>query len=180
MEIKKVRVHTCNQRIEGYIVDRCSCRKFVTQEKAEQLKDDGVAANVITSYKTIDVEDNCPICDGADNFKKSCRVCGKTGKVLKKKNIFEYGEDIYMRPFLRTPRTATIEEEHVEYAYIKGDKDAGRRIELYHQLDQLSLVKLGAQLKDIKNGEILFEGTPEPEDNPKTATGRTYDYGRTI
>ena len=180
MEIKKVRVHTCNQKLEGYIVDRCRCRKFVTLEKAEQLKDDGVAANVITSYKTVEVEEKCPICEGADNLKKSCRMCGKTGKVFRKKSIFEYGEDIYIRPFLKTPRTATIEEEHVDYAYILGDKDAIKRIDLYHQLDQQSLAKLGAELRDAKTEEILFEGTPEPADDPRTATGRKYDWGRTI
>jgi hypothetical protein len=84
-----------------------------------------------------------------------------------------------MRPFLRTPRTATIEANHLDYAYILQNKDAAKRIELYHESDQLSLVKLGAQLRDTK-GEILFEGTPEPEDDPKKGQGRKYDYGRTI
>lgn len=177
--IKTVRVHTCLQKYEGYIAEKCTCRKFVTQEKAEQLKTDGYAAHVITSYRTIDVEDTCPICDDTD-LKKSCRVCNKTGKVPSKKTIFEYGEDIYMRPILRTPRTATIEKNHIEYAYVKLDKDAAKRIELYHQSDRLALAKLGAEIRDSETGEILIEGTPEPEDNPKTGTGRRYDYGRTI
>jgi hypothetical protein len=180
MEIKKVRVHTCTQRIDGYIEKKCKCRKFATLAKAEQLKDDGFAANVVISYKTIKIEDICPICSNDSNLKKSCNLCGKTGQVLKEKHSFEYGEDIYMTPFQRTPRTATIEEEHIEYAFIKGDRDAVRRIELYHQLDQLSLAKLGAELRDPKTGDILFEGTPEPANDPKTATGRDYDFGRPI
>jgi hypothetical protein len=177
--IKTVRVHTCNQQYEGYLTDRCSCRKFVTQQEADQLKDDGDAANIILSRKTIDVQAQCPICEGNARMKRSCRVCNSTGQATIKKEINEYGEDIYMRPILKTPRTATIEANHLEYAYVKGDKDAAKRIELYHELDQLALVKMGAQLRS-SNGEILFEGTPEPEDNPKKGEGRNCDYGRTI
>jgi hypothetical protein len=151
----------------------------VTQEKADQLRADGDAANVIISRKTIDVEVECPICEGNERMIKSCRLCNKTGIATIKKDIDEHGEDIYMRPVLKTPRTATIEANHIDYAYVKGDKDAAKRIELYHELDQLALVKLGAQLR-TSNGEILFEGTPEPKDDPKTGTGRTFDYGRTI
>lgn len=180
MEIKKVRVHTCNQTFEGRITDRCRCRKFVTLEKAEQLKNDGVAANVITSYKTIEVEEQCPICDGAANLKKSCRLCGKTGRVLRKKGHFEYGEDIYMRSVLRTPRTATIESKHTIYAYVQEDRDAVKRIELYNDLSQLVLAQLGAALIDGRTGEIVVEGTPEPKDDAKKGQGRTYDYGRSI
>lgn len=179
MEIKKVKVHTCNQRIQGDLSDKCRCRRFVTQHTASRLVDEGIAAYVVKSYKTIKEELKCPVCENIEDLKKSCSLCGKTGTVFDKKTIFEYGEDIYMRPFLRTPRTATIEKNHVEYAFIKLDKNARRRIELYHQLDQLSMAKLGAELRD-SNGEILIEGTPEPKDDPKTATGRRYDYGRTI
>lgn len=177
--IKTVRVHTCDQRIEGYMEQRCSCRKYVSQDKADQLKQDGDAANVIVSRKTIDIEIVCPICEANERLMKSCRVCNKTGIATTKKDIDEHGEDIYMRPVLKTPRTATIEAKHLEYAYVKGDKDAKKRIELYHELDQLSLVKMGAQLRDSQ-GEILFEGTPEPEDNPKKGEGRNCDYGRSI
>ena len=180
MEIKKVRVHTCTQRIDGYIEKKCKCRKFATLAKAEQLKDDGYAANVMVSYKTIKVEEPCPICNNEPNLTRSCGLCGKTGQVFKEKYLFEYGEDIYMTPFQRTPRTATVEEEHIEYAYIQGDRDAVRRIELYHQLDQLALAKIGAELTDSKTKEVLLDGSPEPANNPKLATGRDYDWGRSI
>jgi hypothetical protein len=184
MEIKKVRVHTCNQKIEGYIADRCRCRRFVTREKAEEMMDDGYAAKVITSIRTVEIKEPCPICAGLENLKKSCNLCKKTGEALRKKCHAEYGEDIYMRPFLKTPRTATIEEEHIEYAYVKGDRDAIRRIDLYNGLNQAALAQLGAAIiRKTPTGkviEIIFEGIPEPEDDPKTNTGRKYDWGRSI
>jgi len=180
MEIKKVRVHTCNQKIEGYIAQRCRCRKYISEEKASELIDDGYAQNVITALKVIDIEEACPICGGLDTFKKRCHVCKNTGTASKKKLHIVCGEDIYMRPILKTPRTATIEEEHIEYAFVKGDRDAIKRIELYHGLNQAALAQLGAALIDIRTREIIFEGTPEPEDNRDKRTGRKYDWGRTI
>jgi hypothetical protein len=177
--IKKVKVHTCNQKIEGYVVDKCKCRRYVTNEKAEELIGDGFAAYVIKSLSTITVEEACPICAGTD-IKKSCRLCGKSGKVEREKVHLELGEDIYMRPFLKTPRTATIEEEHIEYAMVKGDKDALKRIELYNDLNQISLAKLGAELRNPKTGEIVVEGTPEPEDDPEEWRGRNFDWGKSI
>jgi hypothetical protein len=180
METRDIRVHTCNSRIEGYIEEKCSCRKFVTQEKAEQLEEDGSAAKIIISYRTIQVDVVCPICEGANRFMKSCHLCGKSGTILQDKVLFEYGEEIYMRPFLKTPRTATIEEEHIEYAYVKGDKDAIRRIELYHEMEQFNLGRQGAELHNASTNEVLFEGRPEPENDPKKGQGRDYDYGRSI
>jgi hypothetical protein len=176
--IKTIRVHTCDQRIDGYLEKRCTCRKYETQDKAQQLVDDGDADFIKISYKVVKVEVKCPICDGS-GLKKFCNVCLGTGLVSEDRDIFEYGEDIFMTSAKKTPRHPTIEAKHIGYAYVKGDKDAAKRIELYHELDQLELVKLGAQLRD-SDGEILFEGTPEPEDNPKKGEGRTYDYGRTI
>src|ERR1700684_1225904 len=130
--VKKIRVHTCaNQKIEGYIAERCRCRKFISTAKAEELKSTGFAANVIVSFKTIKVEEVCPICINDSNLKKSCKLCGKTGQLIKEKHVFEYGEDVYMTPFQKTPRTATIESKHTIYAYVQEDRDAAKRIELY-------------------------------------------------
>ena len=179
MEIKKIKVHTCNQKIEGYVVDKCKCRRYVTNEKAEELIGDGFAAYVIKSLSTITIEEACPICAGTD-IKKSCRLCGKSGKVEREKVHIELGEDIYMRPFLKTPRTATIEEEHIEYAYVKGDKDAIKRIELYNQMCQASLARLDAELHDSRTKEIMVEGKPEPENNAKKWEGRDFDWGKSI
>lgn len=186
MERKKVRVHTCEQakeqglKIEGYIDGKCRCRKFVTLEKAAQLVEDGVANPVVLSWRTEDVDRICPVCDGQDKFKKRCRVCNETGKVTEPKVFLETGEDIYIRPFLKTPRTATIEAKHIEYAYVKADKDAKKRIDIYHTSDQMNFAKLGASLVDAKTKEVLFEGTPEPKDDLKTGTGRKHDWGRTV
>jgi len=186
MENTKVRLHTCDQvkednlKPEGLLAEKCRCRKLVTLKKAAELIEDGVARNIIISYQVVEVEDVCSVCGGQDGFKKRCRVCNNTGKVLKDKPVIETGEDIYMRPFLKTPRTATVEAKHFEYAYVKNDRDARKRIDLYHVLDQLALAKLGASLADAKTGEVLFEGTPEPLDDAKKGQGRTYDYGRSI
>jgi len=177
-----VRVHTCNQRSEGYIERKCRCRKFVSHEKATELMDDGYAKHIITLRKWIEVQIACPMCNGQDQFKRSCGMCGKSGVALVPKLYEEYGEDIYMRPFLKTPRTATIEEEHIEYAYVKGDKDALKRIELYNELTLEALINLGAALirrtQPGKNSRTILSGRPEPEDDPKTGTGCRYDYGR--
>lgn len=178
--IKKVRVHTCPETRDGRFAGDCTCRKYVTVEKAEQLKENGLASHIISSHKQIEVEGECGICGADQQLKKSCRVCNKTGIAFNKKDHFEYSEDLYMRPILRTPRTATIEKNHIEYAYIKLDKDAAKRIELYHQSDKLALAKLGAEIRDSRTQNILIDGTPEPEDNPKTGTGRRFDYGRPI
>lgn len=186
MDKKKVRLHTCDQvkerdlKPEGYIDGKCRCRKFVTVEKAEQLVDDGVALPIVLSWRTEDVDKPCPVCDSQEKFKKRCHLCNETGKVTETKVFLETGSDIYIRPILKTPRTATIEAKHLEYAYIKLDRDAQRRIELYHAADQMNFAKLGASLVDSKTGEILFEGVPEPPDDPKKGIGRTFDYGRTI
>ena len=180
MEIKKVRVHTCNQKSEGFIEGKCRCRKFVSHEKASELIDNGTAASIIVSFKRIEVKRVCPICNGLDNFKRRCHLCSSTGLVSEPEILYTYGEDIYMRPFLETPRTATIEEEHIEYAYIKGDRDAIKRIDLYNGLNKVALAQLGAAIIDKRTGEVLFEGTPEPKDDPKKGEGRTHDYGRSI
>jgi hypothetical protein len=180
MEIKKVRVHTCNQKQEGYIERKCRCRKFVTPEEAVELIDDGIAAYVILAYRTIEIKEICPICVNTASLKRSCSFCNTIGEISKKKIHIDYGEDIYMRPVLKTPRTATIEEEHIEYAYIKRDRDAIKRIDLYHGLNQAALVELGASIINSITGEIVFQGTIEPEDNLKKGTGRKYDYGRSI
>lgn len=184
MEIKKIKVHTCNQEIEGYIKDKCRCRKFVDLEKASQLIDDGYAKNVIESFKKIEVKEICSLCGASENYKKTCKFCNSTGEIVKTALLAVYGQNIYMRPFLKTPRTATIEAEHIDYAYVKGDRDAIKRIDLYQELTSMSLVELGAALvRKARTGEILetvIEGIPEPEDDAAKATGRRYDYGRSI
>jgi hypothetical protein len=181
MQIKTVRVHSCNPTNEGVIEnEKCRCRKFVRLDEAQALLDDGIARHIITSYKTVDTQENCPVCAGIENLKKSCSVCKGSGFITKPEILYTYGEDIFVRPFLRTPRTATCEAEHIEYAYIKGDKDAIKRIELYNILTQESLAELGATLINNQTGEVVVQGTIEPEDDFKKATGRRWDYGRSI
>lgn len=180
MEIKKVRVHTCNQKMEGHIVDKCRCRKFITVENAEQLIEDGYARNITVSIRWADVIILCPICAGEVKLRKRCHACKNTGEVSVSRPEIITGEDIYMRPFLKTPRTATIEEEHIEYAFIKGDRAALRRIEQYGNLNQRVLGELGAEVRDQRTGNIVIEGKKEPENDKSKGQGRKYDYGRTI
>ena len=186
MLIRNIKVHTCNQDVgeldpeKGYLVKKCTCRKYVTLAKAAQLIEDGYAQYVVTSFKIVQAKVKCPICGGIEQYVKSCNLCGKTGEISVDKAVFEYSQDIFMRPFLRTPRTATIEEEHIQYAFVKGDRDALKRIELYNELNQLTLGKLGAEVTNSKTKKVIFEGRPEPEDDPKKGQGRKYDYGRPI
>lgn len=188
MENTHVRLHTCDQvngdglRIEGLVDGRCLCRKFVSLAEAAQLIIDGAALSIITSADPIEEKKQCHICEGLENLVKTCDNCKKTGFVIEVRLDIRRGEDIYMRPVKRTPRTATIESKHIGYAYndSKRGSKASDRIEEYNYLDTIMLVDLGAELRDQITGEIVKPGNPEPEDNPKLGTGRKHDYGRTI
>ena len=188
MDNTQVRLHTCDQvngdglRIEGLVDQKCRCRKFVSLAEAAQLILDGAALAIITSAYPIEEKKVCRICEGLENLVKSCDNCKKTGFVVETRLDIRRGEDIYMRPVKRTPRTATVEAKHIGYAYndARRGSRASDRIEESNYLDEMMLVELGAQLRDQLTGEIIIKGTPEPEDNPKTGQGRRFDYGRTI
>jgi hypothetical protein len=193
MDNTHVRVHTCKQidgeglRMEGLVTEKCRCRKFVSLAQAAEYILDGVALSVVLSVEPIEEKKICRICENDDRLKKSCDNCGKAGYVSETRLDVRRGEDIYMRPVKKTPRTATIEAKHIGYAFdtvSPGSEDgpnrAKKRIDNYHVLDRIMLVELGAELVDKATGEVLIEGTPEPPDDPKTATGRKYDWGRAI
>jgi hypothetical protein len=73
---------------------------------------------------------------------------------------------------MKTPRVATIESEHIERAYVEGVKEAAERIEEYGMLILDARTYVGPnRIPAIK---------PEPPDDPKTGTGRRYDFGRAI
>jgi hypothetical protein len=65
---------------------------------------------------------------------------------------------------LKTPRVATIERSHIEKAYLDGNKEEQERIEAYGLMTLQARIEMGIK--------------PEPEDDPKTGTGRNYDRGR--
>ena len=188
MENTQVRLHTCDQvngdglRIEGLVDKKCRCRKFVSIAEATRLILDGAALSIVLSADPIEEKKTCRICEGIENLVKSCDNCKRTGFVTETRLDIRRGEDIYMRPVKRTPRTATVEAKHIGYAYndAKRGKRASDRIEEYNYLDEMMLVELGAQLRDQQTGEIIIKGTPEPEDDLKKGTGRRYDYGRKI
>lgn len=188
MENTQVRLHTCDQvngdglRIEGLVDEKCRCRKFVSLVEAAQLILDGAALSIIVSAEPIEEKKRCHICEGLDTLIKTCDNCKRTGFVTETRLDIRRGEDIYMRPVKRTPRTATIEAKHIGYAYNdeKQGGPASDRIEEYNYLDTKMLVELGAELRDQRTGEVIIEGTPEPENNPKIGQGRRWDYGRAI
>ncbi len=193
MDNTHVRVHTCKQidgeglRMEGLITEKCLCRKFVSLAVAADYILDGSALGVVLSVEPVEQKNRCRICENDDRLKKTCDNCGKTGYTTEIRLDVKRGEDIYMRPVKRTPRTATIEAKHIGYAFdtasLRGKRNSNRakkRIDNYHVLDRMMLVELGAELIDMKTGEVLIKGTSEPPDDAKTASGRKHDWGRAI
>ena len=68
---------------------------------------------------------------------------------------------------MKTPRVATIESEHIELAYVDGNKEAQERIEEYGRLILDARAFVGPnRLPAIKS---------EPKDNASRSEGRTFD-----
>jgi hypothetical protein len=146
----------------------------------------GEARWIVLGRTQGEIDAVCPLCL-ADSEVKNCANCRGSGKVRATDIVEEYGEDIVLvsraavdkkerkyRPALamKTPRVATIEEEHIELAYVYGVKEAQERIEEYGRLILDARMYIGKdRIPVIK---------VEPPDDPKTGTGRRYDYGRTI
>jgi hypothetical protein len=146
----------------------------------------GEARWIVLGRTQGEIDAVCPLCS-ADPEVKNCANCRGSGKVRVTDIVEEYGEDIVLvsraavdkkerkyRPALamKTPRVATIEEEHIELAYVYGVKEAQERIEEYGRLILDARMYIGKdRIPVIK---------VEPPDDPETGTGRRYDYGRTI
>jgi RecJ-like exonuclease len=159
---------------------RCRCRQRIESEEAERLLKEGRAKWIVLKriYKEIDVP--CQLCHGAakiDVSWKSCANCKGLGTQKHKEPYETLGNDIVAvsvirdkekyRPAIakKTPRVATIERAHIERSYVNQIEEERIRIEEYGRMI------LEARAKMI---------VPEPEDDPKTGTGRRYDYGRAI
>jgi len=194
----------------------CRCKKLIDYTRANELVKTGQASWVIVSKKPVDVEVECPFCESmTDTEKKTCAECGGKGKITERKEIPSYNNDIVLlssvsadpknkkyrwNTRMKTPRVATIEAKHINRAYIDKLLYAEQRIEEYRTMIQEELGSFGAELRNSKTGEIVKEGTPEPEDKvtvypPGSITfkdgsknrlrwsveqGRRYDYGRAI
>ena len=184
MIVETVQVHTCTQRIEGYIETKCTCRRWVTKQAAAELVLLGDASYVITAIKVVDIKVDCKFCQGMQPFVKSCFVCKNQGFEEQKHAVPVNGENIYMNSEKKTPRTPTIEASHIGRQFNEGKKgfalEAKERIRIYGILDKISLGELGAELRDAQTKELVLSGTPEPADDPATGQGRSHDYGRPI
>lgn len=178
MEIKKVLAHTCFQTGKGFAKDtplspkKCRCRQFVTLAEAAAEVALGVAQYTVVVDKFVEVEDTCSICANVDNLRKSCQACGGTGVSKTVKVLTVRGEDIIRTVSedgrsktvtTQVKKSPTIEKAHIERA-AEGNTEEQARIEAY-----------GASNKDFLLS--LISGY-EPENNPKTGTGRDYDWGR--
>jgi hypothetical protein len=190
--MRESRIHHCisqemvSQGLEEPPAKKCKCRKFIPYKKADQMVKAGEARWVVTARECGTREVICSLCKGEETV-KNCAQCAGSGKQTEAAVWDTYNYDIVLvsqasadlkekkyRPALamKTPRVATIEEEHIHRAYLDGNKDAAARIEEY------GMLILDARAFIGKN-RIPAIGI-EPADNPKTGEGRNYDYGRTI
>ena len=203
------RVHHCPGQIkvaEGRLeppAEKCRCRKFVSIVKATRMVKEGEASWLIKGRRTETVEITCTLCAG-DETVKNCAQCRGKRTIFSPQVIEEYGEDIVLvsrHPAdkkekkrssalaAKTPRVATIESEHIELAYVEGNREAQERIEEYGRMIQEARYFLGPKKcnHDPKfmcsrcglEGDIPVIGL-EPADDYLKAEGRRYDFGRTV
>lgn len=186
------KVHYCinqeyiAQGIEEPPADKCRCRKQIPLPQATKMVKNGEARWVVTSRTKSPGTEPCSLCHGDPEIKK-CANCYGVGTQPCTDVVEEYGNDIVLvsrasidksekkyRPALamKTPRVATIEEEHIELAYVEGLPEAAARIEEYGRLILEARMWVGPKANGILG--II----PEPEDNPETGEGRNEDWGR--
>jgi hypothetical protein len=186
------RVHYCisQERIaqgtEEPPAQNCRCRKFISIDKATYLVEIGEASWVIIRRNRGLEEVPCRLCKGDPAFKK-CASCKSTGKEIKYYEDDIFGNDIvytsrdpkdkaekkkrlWLAP--KTPRTATIESEHIERAYVYDNKDAQNRIEEYGRL----IIEARAFIGPNKIPAIV----DEVADDLTKGQGPSYDYGRSL
>jgi hypothetical protein len=186
------RVHSCSQQIkvaEGRLEPpsgKCRCRKYIGIKKATEMVKNGEASFIVLKRVWEGADEICRLCAGNKEI-KNCANC--QGKGVERGTLVreDYGNDIVLvsRPpadkkekkrssalSMKTPRVASIEEEHILLAYVYDIKEARERIEEYGRLILDARMFVGKdRIPAIKE---------EPPDDSKTATGRTYDWGRSI
>jgi hypothetical protein len=194
---------------------KCRCRKFIPTSEATAKVAAGEATWVVLRRNVV-TEDVCSMCSG-DPEVKNCANCKGTGKETINGVTEEYGTDIVLvsrpqidekkkknrtmrleggtpqkKPAIQTPRTPTIESEHIEKAYSDSlitEFVNGMKIRYWGNRDKAAQV---ARERIEEYGELIqdarmFQGknriptiTTEPANNPHTGEGRDYDYGRAI
>lgn len=165
---------------------KCRCRKIISLADATTLVKLGEAKWVVKERKRGEKSVTCRLCH-ADPEVKNCAQCEGSGKQL-----ISFVEDIpgldivytssdpvdekekkkrkWLAP--KTPRVATIEENHIYLAYVEGVPEAAERIEEYGRLILDARAFVGKdRIPAIKT---------EPENDRDKGQGRDYDYGRAI
>ena len=185
---------------------KCRCRKYIGIAKATDMVKNGDASFIVTKRIREASDEICHLCNG-DKEVKNCANCFGSGREKGTISREDYGNDIVLvsRPpadktekkrsstlAAKTPRVASIESEHIEKAYSdalmtervdgkvrkvwvnsKPDSQAARdRIEEYGRLILDARTFVGKErIPCIKI---------EPMNDPKTGTGRDFDFGRAI
>jgi hypothetical protein len=203
------RVHHCisqemvAQGLEEPPAKKCNCRKFIAYKQADEMVKKGEARWVVTARERGTQEKICPLCHGDEDV-KNCAGCNGNGKHTVAAVWDTYNNDIVLvsraavdlkekkyRPALamKTPRVATIESEHIERAYVDGNRAAQARIEEYGYLILEARAFVGpAECKHSVETKCTRCGIlgkipaikSEPADDVKTGEGRKYDWGRAI
>ena len=188
MEIQKVLVHYCFQRKKGLEKDtplspkKCRCRQFVTVAEAEIFIKEGMAQHVVLLEKPYETDELCSTCMGDEKLKKTCTHCKMTGQVRVTKFVKILGPDIIFisqdgrrnTKTTQVKKSPTIERAHIERAYCHGDKK--------HELKRAQEERARIEIYGELNREFFHSLTVgfEPPDDPRTGTGRKFDYGRSI
>jgi len=189
---------------------KCKCRKFITLDQATQMVKNREASWVVTKRTRGYAEVTCTMC-GGDKAVTTCAKCGGKGYTIDNVVWNEYNNDVVLVSAMpedskerkrssvlkkMTPRVATIEQGHIERAYVYGNKDAEARIDEYGMLilkEQLRLLAVDVTReqfeeawKEYEAGKCISKGglpvpaRMEPDDKAELGQGRRFDYGRTI
>ncbi len=173
---------------------RCFCRKMIDYEEANARVRANSAMWIVIKRTRGEIEVDCPLCQNmTDIEKKTCARCKGTGRIMKPMVWDEYNNDIVETSTKRTPRVATIEEEHIFRSTVSDLSYASNRIEEYGDLIQKARAFIGpetCQHRDDVFCERCKPGgrgpgqipmiLPEPLDNLETHQGRKYDIGEPI
>lgn len=190
----------CNKK--GRLCDciKCKCRELISYSAADKMVKSGEAAWLVLSKTLIDLKEVCPICAGEESSKKSCQNCGKTGEVQSKRYVNTCGTDIVLVSggcedkrghsvfqsvkSKQTPRTATIDEEHIFQAYVYGKKEQQERIQAYGEMILENLNSLIVPYRfDPTEGDLIFAFGPDDRSestNWRDGVSRTSDYEESI
>lgn len=171
---------------------RCRCRRMVDYKLADEMVKRGEAKWFVVSRERGVQEKVCGHCGGLND--ENCQVCKGTNKMQVPATWDTYTADIVLINHrtksnrVSTSKAPTVESEHMERAYagaltkpMKGKSrewigEEGR--EARERIEEYGLLILEARIYVGPNK--TFAIGVEPPDDPKTGTGRRYDFGRSL